>query len=326
MCSKAFLAILACFSLSLSYASSSFDVAPAPSSMIVADQPDDVLSVLNQSPFVSNPALVDAINSNPSLSWKAKTYSRFEGMTRDEYRVQALGVDLDAENAVLTDFGINMKEDVVDGLPANFDAREFWAGWIHAIMDQQSCGSCWAFAATEVLSDRFAIASKGKVNTVLSPEDMVSCDRIDNGCGGGSLPFSWHFLKKTGVVSDRCFPYTADKNKSPKCLATCVSPDENYVKYKASQWYKVGGFLRGNPDAIMTEIMQNGPVEAAFQVHSDFDKYSSGVYTHTTSVIEGGHAVKIVGWGTDAVSGVPYWIVANSWGEDWGEKGFFRIR
>lgn len=39
----------------------------------------------------------------------------------------------------------------------------------------------------------------------------------------------------------------------------------------------------------------------------------------------GGHAVKIIGWGTDDASGDDYWLVANSWNPSWGEGGLFRI-
>jgi cathepsin B len=60
--------------------------------------------------------------------------------------------------------------------PTNFDARTQWPNYIHAVRDQQQCGSCWAFGASEAFSDRIAIATNGKINVVLSPEDLVSCD------------------------------------------------------------------------------------------------------------------------------------------------------
>ena len=57
---------------------------------------------------------------------------------------------------------------------------------IHPIRDQGGCGSCWAFSASEVLSDRLAIATQGKTNVVLSPMALVACDtEHDMGCNGG---------------------------------------------------------------------------------------------------------------------------------------------
>lgn len=82
--------------------------------------------------------------------------------------------------------------------------------------------------------------------------------------------------------------------------------------------------MPSNVDKIKTEIMTNGPVEGAFSVYEDFLSYKSGVYTHTSGQLLGGHAIKILGWGVDA--GVNYWIVANSWNEDWGNGGFFNIK
>jgi cathepsin B len=69
--------------------------------------------------------------------------------------------------------------------------------------------------------------------------------------------------------------------------------------------------------------MTNGPGEVSFTVYADFEAYTGGVYEHKTGSQLGGHAVRFIGWGVDA--GTPYWTVANSWNEDWGEKGFFRI-
>merc|ERR1712008_306554 len=82
------------------------------------------------------------------------------------------------------------------------------------------CGSCWAFSASEVLSDRFAIASKAK-SPVLSVEDMVSCDKGDLGCHGGQLPKAWDYLTSTGIVTDSCFPYAAGDGTAPACPSRC---------------------------------------------------------------------------------------------------------
>jgi len=75
---------------------------------------------------------------------------------------------------------------------------------------------------------------------------------------------------------------------------------------------------------IQKAIMAGGPMEVAFTVYSDFENYESGIYHHVTGDQVGGHAVKVVGWGSE--DGVKYWKIANSWNPYWGEKGYFRIK
>jgi len=65
-------------------------------------------------------------------------------------------------------------------------------------------------------------------------------------------------------------------------------------------------------------------METAFTVYSDFMNYESGVYHHVSGTVEGGHAIKILGWGTE--DGMDYWLCANSWGTSWGLEGFFKIK
>jgi len=193
---------------------------------------------------------------------------------------------------------------------------------VHPIRDQQQCGSCWAFGATEALSDRFAIASNGKVDVILSPEDLVACDSTNMGCNGGNLAFAWRYLTNTGAVTDKCFPYTSGDGSTPHCLhGKCNAITEKYVKYQC----KSGSVVEATtPAQIKSEIYANGPMEGAFTVYSDFMNYKSGVYHHVSGSLEGGHAIKILGWGHE--SGMDYWLCANSWGTSWGIDGFFKIK
>jgi len=86
-----------------------------------------------------------------------------------------------------------------------------------------------------------------------------------------------------------------------------------------------GGVQHASGEAgIQKAIMEGGPVETAFTVYTDFANYASGIYHHVSGGVEGGHAVRIVGWGVDG--GNNYWKVANSWNPYWGEKGYFRIK
>jgi len=205
-------------------------------------------------------------------------------------------------------------------VPTNFDSRTQWGGKVHAIRDQQQCGSCWAFGASEALSDRFAIKSGGKVDVVLSPEDMVSCDTSDMGCNGGYINKAWKYLETKGIVADSCFPYTAGKGKAPGCQSTC-SDGKAFKKYKCAAGTTVHPVT---VSATKSEIYANGPLEGAFTVYEDFFNYKSGVYHHVSGGVAGGHAIKVLGFGTEG--GLDYWLCANSWGTSFGEKGFFKIK
>jgi cathepsin B len=210
----------------------------------------------------------------------------------------------------------------INGLPENFNSADQWPDCIHPIRDQQSCGSCWAFAASEVLSDRTCIATSGNTNVILSPQDLVSCDKGDLGCNGGYLNRSWDYLVKTGIVADDCYPYTSGKGQTGSCSISagkCATGAKGtYKKYFASSYKSFP-----NTNAIKEDIVKNGPVETGFTVYQDFMSYKSGIYKHTTGGVLGGHAVKIVGFGVE--NGTQYWKVANSWGPSWGEQGHFRI-
>ncbi|RCN47323.1 hypothetical protein ANCCAN_06611 [Ancylostoma caninum] len=78
----------------------------------------------------------------------------------------------------------------------------------------------------------------------------------------------------------------------------------------------------------MREIMRGGPVHGAFDTYDDLDYYGSGVYEHVAGERNGGHSIKIMGWGNHKLPNgtvVPYWLIANSWSRDWGEGGFFKM-
>ena len=204
-------------------------------------------------------------------------------------------------------------------LPTAFDARTQWPTCVHAIRDQASCGSCWAFAASEALSDRFCIATGSKTNIILSPQDLVSCDKTDYGCDGGYLDKSWQYLVSTGIVSEACLPYSSGSGSVAACPKTGVCKSGKWQKYRAADYTEFAAI-----NDIKTSIQLQGPVEAGFDVYDDFMNYKSGVYVRKSNNLLGGHAVKVVGWGN--ISGVEHWIVANSWGPAWGESGFFRIQ
>jgi len=283
-----------------------------------AAQSDDIAG----STLVNDPKHIQRINDandEEAGLWRAGPSKFFDGMTFDDAKV-VLGAHLShIDNHLNETVGEDHFRLADDDVPAEFDSREQWKGLIHPIRDQAQCGSCWAFSASEVLSDRVAI-TKNAPSPVLSAEDMVSCDKGDHGCNGGMLPHAWTYLTSTGLVTDTCMPYKAGGGRVPKCTTTC-SDQESFTRTKAQNSYAIKG-----PKHMQKEIVQHGPIQVGFMVYRSFMTYKSGVYhkLKKEKSPEGGHAVKIVGYGTD--NGVKYWTVANSWNTDWGEDGFFRIK
>lgn len=113
-------------------------------------------------------------------------------------------------------------------LPDAFDARDKWPPCIHGVRDQQLCGSCWAFASSGFLSDRFCIHSEGDINVVLAPQDLVACNFENFGCNGGMLTNTVDYLMKEGIVSETCMPY---QDGDSFCDFKCINKTEKWTKY-----------------------------------------------------------------------------------------------
>jgi len=281
---------------------------------------------------VVNVDMVQYINQLQT-TWKASTDqgSTISGLTREEAK-RLMGVK--SGGVQLPRISFPPRE---TALPATFDARTNWpqCPTISQIRDQSACGSCWAFGAVEAMSDRYCIF-KINNNLSISVEDLNSCCRMcGRGCGGGYPAAAWQYWVKTGLVSEACDPYSlpscdhhmpnsqnpcpSEDYSTPPCIQQCHN-DENWntALHFGKTAYTVSGVTN-----IMNEIYQNGPVEGAFIVYEDFLSYKSGVYQHVSGANLGGHAIKILGWGT--MNGTDYWLCANSWNTNWGDHGFFRI-
>ncbi|CAB3399104.1 unnamed protein product [Caenorhabditis bovis] len=288
-------------------------------------------------------ALTEFINANQKL-WKAEI---------PEFSIEQVKSKLMKSKIYYQahDDSIVQEIPVRADLPDSFDARKQWPNCvsINNIRDQSDCGSCWAFAAAEAISDRTCIASKGAVNTLISAEDLLSCcSSCGYGCDGGYPIQAWKYWTKTGLVTGGsyesqfgCKPYSLapcsetvgnvtwpdcpeDGYSTPKCVKKCTSKNNYPISFNDDKHFGQSAYAVGKKvGQIQTEILTNGPVEAAFTVYEDFYQYKSGIYVHTGGEELGGHAIKILGWGTE--NGTPYWLVANSWNVNWGENGYFRI-
>jgi cathepsin F len=195
--------------------------------------------------------------------------------------------------------------------PEAFDWRD--KNVVTPVKDQGSCGSCWAFATVANLESLHAIQT-GKLEQY-SEQQLVDCDNLDLGCWGGYLGRAYDFIKQFGgITTEHEYPYTAGDEKclfnktmsvllvSDKILLNNM--DENDMK---SLLYTNGPFVVGiNADPLM---FYTGGILDLDETKCDPKLLS--------------HAVTLIGYGN--ADGKDFWIVKNSWGEKWGEKGYFRI-
>merc|ERR1711953_352799 len=231
-------------------------------------------------------------------------------------------------------------------VPANFDSAENWPQCtnIANVRDQSSCGSCWAFGSVSSFESRACIATGKDVK--YSPEQTAFCFNY-NGCGGGNNV--WRDFQSEGVVTggdytdtqggtcsryslkpcahhvpadEKYQPCPSSEYPSPSCPRNCES---GYSKsFSADKMYAATTASYRGEQNIMQDLVEHGPMYVSFSVYGDFPTYKSGVYTHTSGSYLGGHAVRLVGWGVDGST--PYWIIANSWNETWGNGGYFWIK
>jgi len=214
---------------------------------------------------------------------------------------------------------------VANDIPASFDAREKWPLCIIGnVRDQHPCQSCWAFGTTGELADRICIETNMNKVITLSPQFLMNCySGHKGGCNRGEYHDIVHRdLCEVGVPLDSCMPY---QNKDVECTRECVD-GSNMTTYKFKYIYDM--YKPFDVDytvrAIQTEIMKNGPVAAGFYVFEDFMNYAGGIYSRTPGMrFLGGHIIKIIGWGEE--NGIPYWLIVNSWGTQWGENGLVRF-
>ena len=261
--------------------------------------------------------LIAAISS----TFTTTHYETMSEMSNEEFRVKYLGLREDFLEDTMLSMFLSEEGDasINDELPTDFDWRQKNAKCVHPVRDQGHCGSCWAHAASEVMSDRFCIASNGQIDVTFSPQQLVDCDPVDHGCMGGFLTTPFIYYAAVGATTDECYgDYVS--GKTGKASQSCFLTKWACKSYKASL-FSIKWLM--NPEAIKKDLYENGPVNTGFKVYEDFRNYKSGIYKHTTGEMLGGHAVKIVGWGKEGDQ--EYWIVQNSWSPSWGEDGFFKI-
>tara|TARA_A200000159_G_scaffold164849_1_gene196744 strand:- start:3975 stop:4664 length:690 start_codon:yes stop_codon:yes gene_type:complete len=184
------------------------------------------------------------------------------------------------------------------------------------VKNQGQCGSCWAFATTNVV-ETFMRIHNYTVDR-LSEQQLVDCSEEDYGCEGGFMHTALDYIiQNDGLLDNQIYPYRATTNN-----CSCISKSNNVIGSNIKNY----DFIIPNSIIDMKKNVMETPIAIAIDANNIYFRfYKNGVIdvpmNESNSI---NHAVVLVGFDHDE-DGM-YWIIQNSWGSDWGDQGFCKVR
>ena len=185
------------------------------------------------------------------------------------------------------------------------------SGIVNHIKNQGQCGSCWAFSGVSAIESMFA--KRTGVLYDLSEQEMVDCVQDCSGCGGGWPTSVYKYVMENNITNESNYPY--------------VESDGVCYTNQTKSLLRVRGYkvIMNNTRDVLNALYELGPLSVALDAEDSFQMYSNGIYESedcSNDPEDMDHAVMLVGYGIDNLSGKLYFILRNSWGTDWGVGGY----
>eukprot|EP00928_Gymnodinium_smaydae_P069274 TRINITY_DN526_c0_g1_i1.p1 TRINITY_DN526_c0_g1~~TRINITY_DN526_c0_g1_i1.p1 ORF type:complete len:414 (+),score=73.53 TRINITY_DN526_c0_g1_i1:93-1334(+) len=207
------------------------------------------------------------------------------------------------------------------------------------VPDQGACGSCWAVATASMLEARHEI--QRRQNRSFSVQQLVNCVPNPHACGGtggcdgATVELAMKYVQHMGLREADQEPYNgvaaacpsamqwqANAGAATSLLSNLRGRRDSAAGLSLDAWQK----LPENQALPLMQAAREGPVAISVSA-ADWFLYGTGIYNGCSRDAVIDHAVVLYGYGKEVSKGstVKYWLVRNSWGNAWGEKGFIRL-
>ena len=263
-------------------------------------------AIYRQDIFFHNMEFIANMNMNSSNGVKY-AMNEFGDYTQEEFEQYYLGVNMPTRTR-----GCASQRDYDVPSSDSWDWRT--QGVVSSVKNQGQCGSCWSFSACGAMEGAWAISTGELID--LSEQQLMDCSKMygNMGCNGGLMDSAFDYAIDYGMCSLDSVPYTAQGGDCDDSVNNCP---------RVAKFSSCVDVIPKNEVALKSSVFQQ-PVSVAIEADTrTFQFYSSGVLDSTNCGTTLDHGVLVVGYGVD--KGQKYWIVKNSWGEDWGENGYIRI-
>jgi C1A family cysteine protease len=255
--------------------------------------------------YLENDRAINELNGEPNSFVVA--HNKFSTLTKDEFKKY--------HGRMMPSNMSDAREEELDTsvMAATVDWRA--KGAVNKVQDQGSCGSCWAFSSIAAMEGSHFI-QKGEL-VKLSEQQLVDCSKKqgNEGCNGGLEVFAFKYAEQTAIELETDYPYKSKSGRKEKCKAVKAKELVSVTDYVKVPKKKV---------AQMKAAVAKQPVCVSVDADNDvFQFYNKGIMDSKKCGHKLDHAVTAVGYGSQGDK--EYLIVRNSWGADWGERGYFRI-
>jgi len=226
--------------------------------------------------------------------------NQFADMTQHEFASKMLGYKGRAADYV------SPKVHTYNGEKLTGAVNWITKGAVTPVKDQGQCGSCWAFSTCAAVEGAYQLS--GKSLTSLAAQQLVDCDKVDQGCNGGLMDDGFRYIQNNGICAWSAYAYTARDGTCKASSCTAVTKIRGYTDVQA-----------GSESALATATDAR-PVAVACDAEP-WQFYSGGIFSRSCGT-QLDHGILAAGYD----SGAGYWLIKNSWGTSWGESGYIRLK